>query len=287
MESLEARKVSMTDPLTNICGVCGAPAPDVLHYGSIACYSCRAFFRRNVGKDLFKCGRAAGACMIDEVNRTNCKICRFNACLQVEKWNIYFCSLSFLPQIGMKPEKVGGNKKGKAKMTSKNKLLPHAQDQKEIINTKFELIPQNPILKFTLEEEFKIHEIDAMQETLLDMCQISVMGVIKSGYFSTSQGTFLSSETILSRQSLLREAIKGKLLNCKLLDCCYNYKQVPDKVKLETLNFSLTVNQICWRAFFKANSNKKNLVDQIRAAGRFPPAFEKYIEQNVNGFDHK
>ena len=41
MESLKARKVYVTNPLTNICGVCGAPAADVWHYGSIACYSCR------------------------------------------------------------------------------------------------------------------------------------------------------------------------------------------------------------------------------------------------------
>ena len=42
MESFKADKVCVvTNPLTNICGVCGALAADVLHYGSIACYSCR------------------------------------------------------------------------------------------------------------------------------------------------------------------------------------------------------------------------------------------------------
>ena len=145
----------------------------------------------------------------------------------------------------MKPEKVGGNKKGKAKPNLKeSENISEHLNQKEINNRKTELIPQNPTLKLTLEEEFKIHEMDAMKEALLNMCQMSILGLLESGYFS--QGTLISSETFLARQSKLRETIKDKLLNCNLLDCCYNFKHVPDKVKLETFNFSLTVYQICW-----------------------------------------
>ena len=138
-------------------------------------------------------------------------------------------------------------------MNPTNSLTPHLKesesrsehlDQKEINIKKTELIPQNPTLKLTLEEEFKIHEMDAMKEALLNMCQMSILGVLESGYFSL--GTLISSETFLARQSKLRETIKDKLLNCNLLDCCYNFKHVPDKVKLETFNFSLTVYQICW-----------------------------------------
>ena len=241
MESFKARKVCMvTNPLKNICGVCGAPAANLSHYGSIACYSCRwssedsgyfscfscfrAFFRRSVGKDLFRCGRAAGACLIDEVTRTNCKICRFKACLQVGLYYTCLSSVCFLPsQIGMKPEKVGGNKKGKSNMSPTYSLTPHLKEaenrsehlnQKEFNNRKTELIPQNPNLKLTLEEEFKIHEMDAMKESLLNMCQMSILGLLESGYFSL--GTLILSETF------------------------------PDEVKLETFNFSLTVYQICW-----------------------------------------
>jgi len=44
-----APKKWVARPLTTVCGVCGSPATEVQHYGSISCYSCRAFFRRSVG----------------------------------------------------------------------------------------------------------------------------------------------------------------------------------------------------------------------------------------------
>ena len=42
MEPLQPRASKSTPrPLPMTCGVCGAPAADVHHYGSVACYSCR------------------------------------------------------------------------------------------------------------------------------------------------------------------------------------------------------------------------------------------------------
>ena len=72
-------------PLTLQCGVCGAGAADVNHYGSVACYSCRAFFRRAVGekKKYDVCARGGDNCVIDQVSRTNCKKCRLERCFQV------------------------------------------------------------------------------------------------------------------------------------------------------------------------------------------------------------
>ena len=40
------------------CSVCGDSAPDHVHYGSVTCFSCRAFFRRSV--ELMQC---KGPCM--------------------------------------------------------------------------------------------------------------------------------------------------------------------------------------------------------------------------------
>ena len=94
-------------PLPMTCGVCGAPAADVHHYGSVACYSCRykkqhkylflftslnfdgichrAFFRRAVGehKKYDKCIRGGDNCIVDVVTRTNCKKCRLKRCFEV------------------------------------------------------------------------------------------------------------------------------------------------------------------------------------------------------------
>ena len=88
MELLQPRASKSTPrPLPMTCGVCGAPAADVHHYGSVACYSCRAFFRRVVGehKKYDKCVRNGDNCIVDVVTRTNCKKCRLKRCFEV--WN--------------------------------------------------------------------------------------------------------------------------------------------------------------------------------------------------------
>ena len=71
------------------CSVCSSPAAPHLHYGAISCYSCRAFFRRGQPKQG-RCILGGGGCAITQQNRTTCKMCRYNRCLEV----------------GMKPDKV-------------------------------------------------------------------------------------------------------------------------------------------------------------------------------------
>jgi len=95
-----APKKWVARPLTTVCGVCGSPATEVQHYGSISCYSCRAFFRRSVGsgKEYRFCSRKTDNCQVDAVSRTNCKKCRLKKCLA----------------IGMKPEKVDRVRKKRA-----------------------------------------------------------------------------------------------------------------------------------------------------------------------------
>ena len=106
-------------PLTSQCSVCTAPAAEHIHYGAVSCYSCRwisntypnvqcktaqpstitkiclpiyyfrAFFRRGAPKQK-KCIFGHNECNINQHNRTNCKLCRYQRCLET----------------GMRPDKV-------------------------------------------------------------------------------------------------------------------------------------------------------------------------------------
>jgi len=58
------------------CHVCGDAAPNHVHYGGIACFSCRAFFRRSVPKHLGYYCSAEGRCKITMETRKNCQRCR-------------------------------------------------------------------------------------------------------------------------------------------------------------------------------------------------------------------
>ncbi len=63
------------------CSVCGDVAPDHMHYGGVACFSCRAFFRRSVDKaHLYECQEQA-RCHIDVTTRRHCQYCRYQKCL--------------------------------------------------------------------------------------------------------------------------------------------------------------------------------------------------------------
>ena len=64
--------------------MCGDPAANMLHYGAIVCFSCRAFFRRAVlERRTYTCVRGTFGCAVDAVTRTNCKRCRLAKCLRV------------------------------------------------------------------------------------------------------------------------------------------------------------------------------------------------------------
>lgn len=85
--------------LTSACSVCGSPARPHSHYGAICCYSCRAFFRRGL-QQKYECINKNNKNMciqtINESNRTNCKSCRIQKCLN----------------IGMQPSLVENNNQG-------------------------------------------------------------------------------------------------------------------------------------------------------------------------------
>ena len=65
------------------CLVCSDKANDHLHYGSIACYSCRAFFRRSVLNKSNNMCTYNGPCEITIANRKQCASCRYDKCKAV------------------------------------------------------------------------------------------------------------------------------------------------------------------------------------------------------------
>lgn len=66
---------------TASCTVCGDQAAEHLHYGGIACYSCRAFFRRTVNSNrpILECSGTQN-CKINKETRKRCQWCRFEKC---------------------------------------------------------------------------------------------------------------------------------------------------------------------------------------------------------------
>ncbi|KAI6229101.1 hypothetical protein M3Y99_01150400 [Aphelenchoides fujianensis] len=64
------------------CAVCGDNHAK-LHYGILACYGCKGFFRRTLtGKYRYVC-RFGNNCVVDRYQRNSCRFCRFQRCLQV------------------------------------------------------------------------------------------------------------------------------------------------------------------------------------------------------------
>lgn len=65
-----------------ICAVCG-DGHAKLHYGVLACYGCKGFFRRTLtGKYRYVC-RFGNNCIVDKYQRNSCRYCRFQRCLEV------------------------------------------------------------------------------------------------------------------------------------------------------------------------------------------------------------
>ena len=78
-ESVSARteaKISLAATSSGaLCTICGDQAGHHLHYGAVACFSCRQFFRRGRPRGK-KCVNDIGDCDVNKYNRTNCKYCR-------------------------------------------------------------------------------------------------------------------------------------------------------------------------------------------------------------------
>jgi len=329
-------------PLVTVCGVCGSPATDVQHYGATACYSCRAFFRRCIGtgKEYKTCSRKTDRCVVDAVNRTNCKKCRLQKCLKV----------------GMKPEKVDRNRR-KTKcdklggngviaekiiqvedvamfhdvkqsspessedsdgsidicalveecifdeMKSLDKveyislsISPDKEDSSEIMHNKQEsltqetdriemenisvIIPSSPVLNFTFEEDFKIHELLVRKENLFDgMFQTFMDHPEALSYWAQFLKSVDSKQSVYPGKTLRKNAItnfmNGGGLIRQSLDMFDEYKNVDESVKTETFLFSISVFLLVIRSTLLGNRNKKTFVTQHQASGTFTNSFRE------------
>eukprot|EP00095_Tigriopus_kingsejongensis_P003901 snap_masked-scaffold296_size217904-processed-gene-1.3 protein:Tk03901 transcript:snap_masked-scaffold296_size217904-processed-gene-1.3-mRNA-1 annotation:"retinoid x" len=81
------KKLNPTGPVDypEVCRICQEPATRHLHYGSIVCFSCKAFFRRAIQNEvhtLFTCA-VENRCEMNSVSRKHCQKCRWDACLRV------------------------------------------------------------------------------------------------------------------------------------------------------------------------------------------------------------
>uniref|UniRef100_A0A1I8EA47 NR LBD domain-containing protein n=2 Tax=Wuchereria bancrofti TaxID=6293 RepID=A0A1I8EA47_WUCBA len=80
--TMENHSVPLVDGEPTICSVCHDEASG-RHYGVIACFGCKGFFRRTVRAGKNYVCRYEQKCKIDKAGRNVCRSCRFQKCLQV------------------------------------------------------------------------------------------------------------------------------------------------------------------------------------------------------------
>uniref|UniRef100_A0A914DWL0 Uncharacterized protein n=1 Tax=Acrobeloides nanus TaxID=290746 RepID=A0A914DWL0_9BILA len=72
----------LDEETTTICSVCNDEASG-RHYGVVACFGCKGFFRRTVRSNKVYTCRYEERCQIDKAGRNICRSCRFRKCLEV------------------------------------------------------------------------------------------------------------------------------------------------------------------------------------------------------------
>ncbi|EFO89044.1 hypothetical protein GCK72_006778 [Caenorhabditis remanei] len=96
------------------CMVCGDRSAGK-HYGVMACYGCKGFFRRTIRSQQTYTCRFAQKCSIDKDQRNACRYCRFQRCLTV----------------GMEPEAIRPDRDviGKQKNPRKKKMKAESSNE--------------------------------------------------------------------------------------------------------------------------------------------------------------
>ncbi|GMR37245.1 hypothetical protein PMAYCL1PPCAC_07440, partial [Pristionchus mayeri] len=70
-----------SDPHLDACRVCG-DVPAKMHYGVLACFGCKGFFRRTLKRPQEYTCRYNGRCIVDRHERNSCRFCRFKKCIE-------------------------------------------------------------------------------------------------------------------------------------------------------------------------------------------------------------
>ncbi|CAD5211312.1 unnamed protein product [Bursaphelenchus okinawaensis] len=150
---------SSINGLDGICMVCGDKSAGK-HYGILACYGCKGFFRRSIRSNQTYTCRFMQKCSIDKDQRNACRFCRFQRCLQV----------------GMEPEAIRPDRDviGKQKNPRKRKIkkeedLPVEEGSQQ----------EDSLLSFLIEVEMKRTQAPKFVEHPLYYQRSEAIGIMK------------------------------------------------------------------------------------------------------------
>jgi hypothetical protein len=121
-----------------VCQVCGNTATRHLHYGTYACHSCRAFFRRAVDNEkytLFICNEGKN-CVVRPKSWKSCKSCRFQKCLRA----------------GMNVSSVLDNDQKTMRSIKRSRTAVAIRNQ-------FQSLPKVPEDKFTIDDFYLVKKL--------------------------------------------------------------------------------------------------------------------------------
>jgi len=207
----------------HVCVVCGDSASGYRFYGaSSVCFSCRIFFRRAATSDRkFTCTSIEreneNNCIIEKVNRSQCKKCRYDKCL----------SVGLLPYLVNTP-----NRKARGiKKPEKQKLVAYPVNQLEEIKSNLK-IKMNPTKQYQLELDDPLFKQNSFQILMQSISEV---------FFSSYLEQFMEIDgAIISQARGNRPVITIKP---KAIDVGYN--------------FLVTVMYMANKTFFPSFSNEE------------------------------
>ncbi|CEF59567.1 Protein ultraspiracle [Strongyloides ratti] len=200
------------------CAVCG-DSPAKIHYGVLACFGCKGFFRRAVkdGRNKYVC-RYNKNCNVDKYVRNSCKYCRFKKCLFV----------------GMDPKSVRPNKD---QVLFENKAK-HINLLNGLNNKNYN---SNSCLQCSCLSE------NTIQKEAINECEILIKMSLKNLHnnYSIQQFNDLSLKGLISYR-LLTIKIKDDEVNNDKVEEVFNYSSYSI---LDTKNLSSDVLSL-WKIIF-------------------------------------